>query len=521
MENCEIKELVNTVKEFRYSIGYYHGNDTYIHAVAWHECTDKFFFILQNEFKYSGDGLSTCPNCGKPVQRWEKMRYHNHSCDNHDEIGDRREYLSFTNPDRIKISTAGDKISIGAFRTDYTLWSGENGFKKTVRYTRITINISSGYTYQFATKNLYRKNCFDNNKRLANICYFGTEVDLPDHALCHLASVISIQMKRIHGESVPTFGSYRVSLSLNNLILYVRNPYICPVLYETIINHSRSDPFNPLKFRELRVKNDCRDPIQKMFSQSKIPNVKSLRKIAFTESSGLPLLASISRTFQNVDIIRLLYDLDSKHEWQKLHDVFGTNVDYSARIFKEMVKQKGEKYVASKIKQLMKNDERGNTAKETLRDLTVLFDKLQNRNFDFTKSHDLYELHMHLADLVSRQENENRKIRYKDNDFLLEFHDETYSLSLAKDTHELIDVGDKMDICVGSYANDDIRKKSKILFLRYLESNEPIGCIEIRDRNIVQAKGASNELLEKQEREFVKAWVKNKVLTIATNDLSA
>ena len=58
-----------------------------------------------------------------------------------------------------------------------------------------------------------------------------------------------------------------------------------------------------------------------------------------------------------------------------------------------------------------------------------------------------------------------------------------------------------------------------ILILRRLADYCAVGCIELRNANVVQAKGPHNELLRKQEREFVEKWVSDKDLTVCTHDL--
>jgi hypothetical protein len=108
-------------------------------------------------------------------------------------------------------------------------------------------------------------------------------------------------------------------------------------------------------------------------------------------------------------------------------------------------------------------------------------------------------------------------IDYTQNERFLEVKKKSFSLTLAKDTLELIGVGAEMNICVGSYGERAVSKSCIIMILR--EDSVSVGCIELRDGSVVQAKGVRNTLLQNCERDFIKSWAAIKGLNIATNDL--
>ena len=111
------------------------------------------------------------------------------------------------------------------------------------------------------------------------------------------------------------------------------------------------------------------------------------------------------------------------------------------------------------------------------------------------------------------------EIEYTGDEHVLEMSDGEFAITLAKDTHELINVGAAMDICVGSYASEAIDRRCTILVLRCLENYSTVGCIELRDTVVVQAKGVNNKLLRNRDRKFVINWLVNKGLSIGTDDL--
>ena len=122
---------------------------------------------------------------------------------------------------------------------------------------------------------------------------------------------------------------------------------------------------------------------------------------------------------------------------------------------------------------------------------------------------------------VAKQENENKTIDYPDAEIALEMSKNALTLKLVKDTHELARIGIEMDICVGSYAQQVVEKKSAILVLRSQNEKIPVGCVELRKWALVQARGPKNKALKDEEKDFLLNWVNSKGLDLKTKDLSA
>jgi hypothetical protein len=183
-----------------------------------------------------------------------------------------------------------------------------------------------------------------------------------------------------------------------------------------------------------------------------------------------------------------------------------------------MIKYEGEVNVARKLISFIEND-KNNNAFRTLYDMVRCYDKLKSCDFDFTQKYSIDELHLYLAALASYKKNVT--IKYSENDYRLEVSDDAFSLKFAENTDELKSVGTEMDICVGSYADDAVNKECRILVLRDINNNKPVGCIELNNNGTVkQAKGPHNRLLQNKEKEFVENWIKDKGLSNITHDLS-
>lgn len=499
------------LKEFRPGVGYFYEDTKNGKVLIWHRCANTPMCFLIDRFDFEADYAKACRRCGQTVTKWEVMCCY----DQEEDDENNTVYLQFLNIDLIRIKTDDLSIGVGVFESAYNLWRGTAVFKKSTYHSFCSINIKTGYTYRFAKKKPGKQ---DAHKGMENICYQGAGLDfiLPDDALLYLCDEINQKMKAFHGIDVPSFESYGLELTFDNLIFYVRCPYMNPLLYHDMINISRCDGLNPPRHKDLIVKSNCRDPLRQILSQSRIPNVKSLKRIFYGNITWSGLLVSICRSFQNVDIIRSLYLAFlgcGENEYGCYH-----YIDFSAKIFKTMIKHKGEQIVASKILSFKRYDKNNNTFR-TLSDMIRCYDELKSCDFDFTKRYDIDELHLYLAKSVAKQKSENRKIPYADNEIGLETSDGIFALSLARDTHELADVGMQMEICVESYANEAVSKRCAIMILRGHDRNEPVGCIELHGDTVIQVKEKQNKLLDGQKKEFIEKWIADKGLTVGTNDL--
>ena len=161
--------------------------------------------------------------------------------------------------------------------------------------------------------------------------------------------------------------------------------------------------------------------------------------------------------------------------------------------------------------------DKNNKTFTSLNDTIRCYDRLKSCDFDFTQSYDIDELHMSLTLLVAKQDHQNREIDYTRKEQLLETSNDVFSLSLAEDTHELISIGRVMRICVGSYSDSAVSKYCTIMILRNYDI--PVGCIELREGAVVQAKGPCNRILQGSEKAFIKNWAEAKGLTVTTRDL--
>ena len=133
------------MKEFRYSVGYYFDEyleDNYCgNIMAWHHCSNTLLKFSHLDF----DKYMACPRCGESVLRWQKLGFAK------DDEREKSENLYFSTTNLIKVTSDDSKVSVGVFRSEYSICirNGTDVFTKSDFYECYTINIKTGYSYSY------------------------------------------------------------------------------------------------------------------------------------------------------------------------------------------------------------------------------------------------------------------------------------------------------------------------------------------------------------------------------------
>lgn len=88
----------------------------------------------------------------------------------------------------------------------------------------------------------------------------------------------------------------------------------------------------------------------------------------------------------------------------------------------------------------------------------------------------------------------------------------------AKSPMKLIQLGEKTKTCVASYYEYCLRGYSLIVYLK--KKDHIVGLLEVSDKNIVQAKGFNNKLLNNTIQKLISKFAVEKKYYIKTNDIS-
>lgn len=136
-----------------------------------------------------------------------------------------------------------------------------------------------------------------------------------------------------------------------------------------------------------------------------------------------------------------------------------------------------------------------------------------DRDLFLKKPKSMRELENHISKLLEKEKQGSYLLTQKAVEFLNGSIWGRYKIALPKDSFTLIDVGSKLNICIGnsSYAKKIQRKLSHILFL--LINDQVEGCVEIINGHVVQARGVGNvELdffLDKNSSKKIQESIKN------------
>ena len=125
---------------------------------------------------------------------------------------------------------------------------------------------------------------------------------------------------------------------------------------------------------------------------------------------------------------------------------------------------------------------------DTLRGWRSIYAALPD--FDIKRQNSIKNLHDYIAKEQLKVGTMNIEISYSESELRWNGTHDGITFTLAKQTHDLIDVGNDLRICVGGYADGAVRKIFNIV-VGY-KDGKPIVCMEIRNGRLAQAKMLNN-----------------------------
>ena len=227
----------------------------------------------------------------------------------------------------------------------------------------------------------------------------------------------------------------------------------------------------------------------------------ALNKTLYFKSCGLKNNDNLLKLVKNDNIIA---NIISTSDGNKHNNVA---LKTFAKIVKRMLQVSSESTVANKINYMGRKY--GN--KWEIQDIITMYDKIRVSKKEYLKMMDwtgsFREIHDELSELLSKIAYENVDIPYTEKDGQLKAEFFGYSFDLARDTNQLVEIGQKMGICVGGYREQVLRKISKIVHVRY--DDKYVGCIELGQGNsLKQAKAKYNNMMTGDLAKALKMWVK-------------
>lgn len=163
----------------------------------------------------------------------------------------------------------------------------------------------------------------------------------------------------------------------------------------------------------------------------------------------------------------------------------------------------------------------------TLLDSVNMYNLLKSQNPEalsgFSFSGSITDIHNNLSIIYSKCNEFNKKFSYSKKKIKeINFENDCYELTLALNSTELREIGNRMNICVGSYAREVYKKLTHIVSVKEKQSGKYVACIQLSKdfKEVRQAKAQHNKKLGGEVLVFVNQWIEEKQLLIETSDLS-
>lgn len=270
-----------------------------------------------------------------------------------------------------------------------------------------------------------------------------------------------------------------------------------------------------------------RNDLNAILSLLNLPNTKAYRKIAANSYIALCNVKIAQMLgFKDINVIKRLIDKNI------LKKCFSSEFEKIKSFATVLIKEKGEVFAANCM---FSNEKTNNSFRKTnyiysnweiFVDAAMMYEKLivtySMDNVNKLLSGNIKEIHDKLMIEVNKQKYKNIPIEYSKREKKLEANMDGLSFELAKDTNALVDCGQQMHICVGSYRDKVLNKCATIVFLK--ENEKYIGCIELvvkqkdKDLHLCQAKAFANNGLYGSYAKALIAWCENN--HIVTNNCS-
>lgn len=425
----------------------------------------------------------------------------------------------------LKFYDNGDKIRVFIYAKEISFYS-----KKVQQHhiaTMVVFNIKTGQTYAFEPRYIGTSKRWKKYEgpRLKNISLaesvrtLNHSLPLENETVRKLLDLLQDKLSEKLGYPVKSiahyFTEYGMEYEIVNIPLlanYVRMPNLNPLAFSKFIGQCRYQYDDKFLKMMRKVKHDTPDPYGDLIKAFKGPKSKFIRKTVMKNLKSLPALLTFSM-FK--DINNLIKIMKKAEHWHRSYhsDILVGNDSFNVFI-EAMLKKSSENAVANKIASL--------ESFYYLIDAANMYADIINQlpDYDFDIKRSIEELHDIFSKDYNKLSRPNIKIEYEEHEKEIECSIGDYDFKLAKDTHELIDIGTRMNICVGSYGYRAANKDLGIIVA--YQDDEPIVCFELSSdfKQVLQAKLKHNRCPQGEVHEICLKFVEKNGMEISTYDLS-
>lgn len=344
-------------------------------------------------------------------------------------------------------------------------------------------------------------------KSFDDCTYYSYELLKPVNALFSKNKDILRDLKKIFLENKKTkYDFHRKKLSLEQIIYLNRFPSfdlntidnIKDILQKpTYFNYDLKIRSKHLAFFRSIKANEPFE-VMSIINKFTLPNKPKLRKRA-TEN---PLILFDFYWVKKLPFRDYNIQFSIVENYNKLLPEIATSKE-ALFFLKALIKRRGE---ASSYKCVFTSELKEDV--DMLLDAASMYVSLLGNIPKIDLSGSIVDIHDRFSELYFQLRNPNQTFSYSKKEKLLEDNINDISFSLPIDSYQLISVGEKMHICVGSYSSAVFLQNCIIVLMK--KDNQYVGCLELNStgKRLIQAKGFCNNALDKEEAIALSAYVK-------------
>ena len=220
-----------------------------------------------------------------------------------------------------------------------------------------------------------------------------------------------------------------------------------------------------------------------------LDNILQIRMVhEFNEQKLLPFIEANYTKGVPVESLKFLKEYFKMSDDRFLNTLLRNDDSRSGRDF--------ERFMVDTV-QMIKTLENLKSASDNTESIKFINDGINKIKKDFKTFNNLHDMISRLATKAKQENFElgQREIIEHDKESF-KYQDKIYHINIPKTNHELIEVGESLDICVGGghYAQEII--KGNIFIFTIKENDKTIGCVEIdKSRRVRQARSFYNQTL--------------------------
>lgn len=477
------------------------------------------------KFKLSEDGFPEmiCPCCGKKIESTVSLSKEN--------------WLSNIFPHSYEIKEEGNKFSLSIYA--YIVFPNTDAGK--IKYENINIRL----TFNNETKNVYAfppiymkngKPVFKDSRRILKITHMAESYQCLNSITKGILEYNSTIKAYLADYICKKYGTKKSEvlekpLKINDIFIYFRYPSyskeardIIKRLCHVYVSGNAQRQKRKRMLLAVYEMQSSPEKMQEEMRKKKIPNKKRIKKMICKNPFIIYVYRLLTKMgFKDYNVIT---DIIEKMNVSYLVDfiVMYLEIGFERELTKEtkrfitdFVKARGDICTRDSVFYILLLEDRYPGLRDFLKKDRLLdcgyiycqiLDILGQEPFPI-KFKDYVEMHDDMSRFFNRINHTNRKIPYYKEE--LEFNDiiNGFNFILPQDTYSLVDCGEKLGICVGTYGSMALKKDCTIVFM--LKDNKYCGCLELVKQgdayHLAQAKRKFNNLLEDEAAWALKEWV--------------